>query len=455
MAKAKTQFVCNQCGHSTSKWAGQCVACKEWNCIDEIKIQATTASGTKVNRYANYSGDASIKKLGQISTEQQQRTSSAIKELDRVLGGGIVPGSVILLGGDPGIGKSTLLLQVSAQIAQVITPLYVTGEESLSQIAMRASRLGLQADELDCMAETSVESIIATTLQKKPDLVVIDSIQTLFSEQLTAIPGSVSQVKEAAAQLVRMAKQSKITVILVGHVTKDGSIAGPRILEHMVDTVLYFESDGNSRYRVLRALKNRFGAVNEIGVFAMTETGVKEVENPSAIFLSERQADKAGSVVMCTREGTRPLLVEIQALVDQSPLGNPRRLSVGLEHNRLAMLLAVLHRMCHLAIHDHDVFLNAVGGMKITETAADLAIIMAILSSFKNRYLPAGTIVFGEVGLTGEVRPVHNGEDRLKEAANHGFKTAIIPKGNAGKWVQSLPIKIITVEQVNEVVDLV
>lgn len=454
MAKAKSQFVCNLCGNSSSKWSGQCSACKEWNCIDEIKIQATTTSG-KVNRYSNYSGDSSIQKLGKISTKQQQRTSSHIKELDRVLGGGIVPGSVILLGGDPGIGKSTLMLQVSAQIGEVITPLYVTGEESLSQIAMRASRLELKADDLDCMAETSVEAIIATTLQKKPDLVVIDSIQTLFSEQLTAIPGSVSQVKEAAAQLVRMAKQSKITVIFVGHVTKDGSIAGPRILEHMVDTVLYFESDGNSRYRVLRALKNRFGAVNEIGVFAMTETGVKEVENPSAIFLSERAADKAGSVVMCTREGTRPLLVEIQALVDQSPLGNPRRLSVGLEHNRLAMLLAVLHRMCHLAIHDHDVFLNAVGGMKITETAADLAIIIAIISSFKNRYLPAGTIVFGEVGLTGEVRPVHNGEDRLKEASNHGFKTAIIPKGNAGKWTKNLNIKIITVDQVSEVVDLV
>ncbi len=454
MAKEKSQFVCNSCGNVTSKWSGQCSACKEWNCIDEVKVQATTVTG-KTNRYANYSGEVSIKKLGQVSAEKQLRTTSHINELDRVLGGGLVPGSVILLGGDPGIGKSTLLLQVSAQIATAIEPLYVTGEESLSQIAMRARRLSLNVDDLDAMAETSVERIISTCLQKKPDLVIIDSIQTLFSEQLTSIPGSVSQVKEAAAQLVRMAKQNKITVILVGHVTKDGSIAGPRILEHMVDTVLYFESDGNSRYRVLRALKNRFGAVNEIGVFAMTETGVKEVENPSAIFLSEREENKPGSVVMVTREGTRPLLVEIQALVDQSPLGNPRRLSVGLEHNRLAMLLAVLHRMCHLAIHDHDVFLNAVGGMKITETAADLAIIVAILSSFKNRYLPKDTIVFGEVGLTGEVRPVYNGEDRLKEAANHGFKTAIVPKANAGKWVKSLPIKIITVDQVNQVLDLV
>lgn len=453
MAKDKLQFVCNQCGHVTNKWAGQCTACKQWNCIDEIKVQKPKSGQS--NRFANYSGDQKIQKLGQVSTEKQVRTGTDIKELDRVLGGGLVPGSVILLGGDPGIGKSTLLLQVTALITQSINPLYVTGEESLAQIAMRANRLGLSVDELSCMAETSLESIMASVLQQKPDLVVIDSIQTLFSEELTSIPGSVSQVKETAAQLVRMAKQHKITVILVGHVTKEGSLAGPRILEHMVDTVLYFESDGNSRYRVLRALKNRFGAVNEIGVFAMTERGVREVENPSAIFLSEHKADKPGSVVMVTREGTRPLLVEIQALVDQSPLGNPRRLSVGLEHNRLAMLLAVLHRMCGLAIHDHDVFLNAVGGIKITETAADLAILMAILSSFKNRYLPVGTVIFGEVGLTGEVRPVQNGEDRLKEAAQHGFKTAIIPKANAGQWTQSLDMKIITVTEVNEVIELI
>src|SRR5690554_3099750 len=453
MAKEKLQFVCNQCGHVTNKWAGQCTACKQWNCIDEVKIHKPKSGQT--NRFANYSGDKSIQKLGQVSTEKQARTATDIKELDRVLGGGLVPGSVILLGGDPGIGKSTLLLQVTAHITQSINPLYVTGEESLAQIAMRARRLELSVDDLSCMAETSLETIMASVLKQKPDLVVIDSIQTLFSEELSSIPGSVSQVKEIAAQLVRMAKQHKITVILVGHVTKEGSIAGPRILEHMVDTVLYFESDGNSRFRVLRALKNRFGAVNEIGVFAMTERGVREVDNPSAILLSEHKANKPGSVVMLTREGTRPSLIEIQALVDQSPLGNPRRLSVGLEHNRLAMLLAVLHRMCQLPIHDHDVFLNAVGGMKITETAADLAIIMAIVSSFKNRYLPAGTVVFGEVGLTGEIRPVQNGEDRLKEAAHHGFETAIVPKGNAGKWTQKLPIKVIAVSQVSEVVDLI
>jgi len=454
MAKEKLQFVCNQCGHVTNKWAGQCSACRQWNCIDEVKVQSVKSS-SQSNRFSNYSGDKKIQKLGQVSTEQQTRTPTDIKELDRVLGGGLVPGSVILLGGDPGIGKSTLLLQVTAHITQSINPLYVTGEESLAQIAMRAQRLGLPVDNLSCMAETSLETIMDSVLKQKPDLVVIDSIQTLFSEALTSIPGSVSQVKETAAQLVRLAKQHKITVILVGHVTKEGSIAGPRILEHMVDTVLYFESDGNSRFRVLRALKNRFGAVNEIGVFAMTERGVREVDNPSAIFLSEHKAEKPGSVVMVTREGTRPLLVEIQALVDQSPLGNPRRLSVGLEQNRLAMLLAVLHRMCGLAIHDHDVFLNAVGGIKITETAADLAILMAILSSFKNRYLPAGTVIFGEVGLTGEIRPVQNGEDRLKEAAQHGFKAAIIPKANAGQWTKKLAIKVIAVADVNEVIDLI
>ena len=356
MAKNKTQFECRECGHTISKWAGQCSACQAWNSFEEVQVQVATSS--KQTRFANYAGDSSVRKLGTVTTEKQQRSSSCIRELDRVLGGGVVAGSVILIGGDPGIGKSTLLLQVSVAMSSAIKPLYVTGEESLSQIAMRGQRLQLDVSELECMAETSVEKIIHTTLNKKPDLLIVDSIQTLYSENLTSIPGSVSQVKESAAQLVRMAKQNRITVILVGHVTKDGAIAGPRVLEHMVDTVLYFESDGNSRYRLLRALKNRFGAVNEIGVFAMTDGGVREIENPSAIFLSERQTEKPGSVVMVTREGTRPLLVEVQALVDQSPLGNPRRLTVGLEHNRLAMLLAVMHRICKLGIHDHDVFLK-------------------------------------------------------------------------------------------------
>lgn len=453
MAKSKVQYVCANCQHTVSKWVGQCPACKAWDSFEEQLLSAT--SGIKNQRFANYAGERDVKKLGFIKAENHQRTSSHIKELDRVLGGGIVAGSVILIGGDPGIGKSTLLLQMSAALSRSSHPLYVTGEESLSQIAMRAKRIKLPADDLECMAETSVESIIHTVLNKKPDLLIIDSIQTLYSDQSTAIPGSVSQVKESAAQLVRLAKQMPVTVILVGHVTKDGNIAGPRVLEHMVDTVLYFESDGNSRYRLLRALKNRFGAVNEIGVFAMTDSGIKEIDNPSALFLSERQSEQPGSVVMVTREGTRPLLVEIQALVDQSPLGNPRRLTVGLEHNRLALLLAVLHRICRLSIHDHDVFLNAVGGIKINETAADLAVVVAVISSFKNRFLPKTTVVFGEVGLTGEVRPVHNGDERLKEAANHGFTHALVPKGNTGSWLKTLNIKVTSITHVDQVLELI
>jgi DNA repair protein RadA/Sms len=456
MAKIKTQYQCTECGSIHNKWAGQCADCKQWNCLEQSVVQPTLAQ--KSSRFATYAGDTGgqkIQKLGNIRYEENIRTSTKIRELDRVLGGGLVKGSVVLIGGDPGIGKSTLMLQVTATMPESIKTLYVTGEESLSQISMRASRLELEASQLECMAETSVEQIIAAALTHKPNLMVIDSIQTLYTENLSSIPGSISQVKECAAQLVRFAKQHNTSIIFVGHVTKEGGIAGPRVLEHMVDTVLYFESDGNSRYRVLRALKNRFGAVNEIGVFAMTEKGVQEVDNPSAIFLSEHESEKPGSIVMVTREGTRPLLVEIQALADQSPLGNPRRLTVGLDPNRLAMLLAVLHRMCHLAIHDHDIFLNVVGGIKITETAADLAIIMAVVSSFRNRYLPKGTIVFGEVGLTGEVRPVFNGEDRLKEAANHGFKHAIVPKGNVGSWTKNLKIKVTAVDQINQILDYI
>lgn len=453
MAKTKTQYVCNECGSAHNKWAGQCADCHQWNCLSEIIVQPQSSS--KSSRFSTYAGDSGnkIQKLGSIKSAQNIRTKTNIGELDRVLGGGLVTGSVVLIGGDPGIGKSTLMLQVTATMPVELRRLYVTGEESLSQIRMRAQRLELDADDLECMAETSVEQIISTAMVQKPQLMVIDSIQTLFTENLSSIPGSVSQVKECAAQLVRFAKQNQISIIFVGHVTKEGGIAGPRVLEHMVDTVLYFESDGNSRYRVLRALKNRFGAVNEIGVFAMTDKGVQEVENPSAIFLSEQNHEKPGSVVMVTREGTRPLLVEIQALADQSPLGNPRRLTVGLDHNRLAMLLAVLHRMCHLSIHDHDIFLNVVGGIKVTETAADLAIIMAVVSSFRNRYLPKGTVVFGEVGLTGEVRPVFNGEERLKEAENHGFKHAIVPKGNMGSWAKKLKIKITAIDQINQILD--
>jgi len=456
MAKAKLQYTCVHCSAVHNKWSGQCGDCGEWNCLEESVIQPSIAK--KPSRFSTYAGDTGgkkIQKLGHVKFQENIRTSTKIRELDRVLGGGLVTGSVVLIGGDPGIGKSTLMLQVTATMPEDIKTLYVTGEESLSQISMRAKRLELNADDLECMAETSCEQIIASALVHKPNLMVIDSIQTLYTENLTSIPGSISQVKECAAQLVRFAKQNNTSIIFVGHVTKEGGIAGPRVLEHMVDTVLYFESDGNSRYRILRALKNRFGAVNEIGVFAMTEKGVQEVENPSAIFLSEHETEKAGSVVMVTREGTRPLLIEIQALADQSPLGNPRRLTLGLDHNRLAMLLAVLHRICHIPIHDHDIFLNVVGGMKIAEPAADLAIIMAVVSSFRNRYLPKGTIVFGEVGLTGEIRPVFNGEDRLKEAVNHGFKHAIVPKGNIGAWTKGLKIKVTGVDSINQILDYI
>jgi len=456
MAKAKIQYICVHCSGVHNKWAGQCGDCGEWNCLEESVVQAPVAQ--KSSRFSTYAGDTGgkkIQKLGQVEFQKNIRTSTSIRELDRVLGGGLVTGSVVLIGGDPGIGKSTLMLQVTATMPENIKTLYVTGEESLSQISMRANRLELAADDLECMAETSCEQIISSALVHKPNLMVIDSIQTLYTENLTSIPGSISQVKECAAQLVRFAKQNNTSIIFVGHVTKEGGIAGPRVLEHMVDTVLYFESDGNSRYRILRALKNRFGAVNEIGVFAMTEKGVQEVENPSAIFLSEHESEKPGSVVMVAREGTRPLLIEVQALADQSPLGNPRRLTLGLDHNRLAMLLAVLHRICQIPIHDHDIFLNVVGGMKINEPAADLAIIMAVVSSFKNRYLPKGTIVFGEVGLTGEIRPVFNGEDRLKEAVNHGFKHAIVPKGNIGAWTKGLKIKVTGVDSINQILDYI
>ncbi len=458
MAKDKKAYRCTLCDATFTKWAGQCGTCGEWNCLEEIPLASPSATVRKATRFSGYAGEVSdrnINKLGSVKSENYRRASTGMAELDRVLGGGLVEGSVVLIGGDPGIGKSTLLLQVMASLGDDLKPLYVTGEESLAQIALRAERLGLQAADLDCLSETAVENIMGAALAAKPDLIVVDSIQTLYTENLSSIPGSVSQVRECAAQLVRFAKQHGVSVVLVGHVTKEGGIAGPRVLEHMVDTVLYFESDGNSRYRVLRALKNRFGAVNEIGVFAMTDKGVKEVGNPSAIFLTEHRPDKPGSVVMVTREGTRPLLVEVQALADQSPLGNPRRLTVGLEHNRLAMLLAVLHRMGQIPIHDHDIFLNVVGGIKITETAADLAVILAILSSFRNRPLPRDTIVFGEVGLTGEIRPVPNGEDRLKEAAQHGFKQAIVPKANLGSWAKSLNMKTMGVDQISQVLELV
>ena len=428
VAKAKTSFYCSECGSEQSKWAGQCPDCKAWNTVKEFR-QAAIAG---VSRMSGYTGTSNqqVTELAEVSDQAVTRIGIGIDELDRVLGGGIVPGSVILIGGDPGIGKSTLLLQVLAGLMGQLKCLYVSGEESLQQINMRARRLGLNVGALRCLTETNVEQILSVAQKEKPGLVVVDSIQTLHSEQVESAPGSVSQVRESAAGLVRFAKQMNCAMVLIGHVTKDGALAGPRILEHMVDAVLYFQSDEGSRYRVIRAFKNRFGAVNELGVFAMTGLGLKEVSNPSAIFLSGHSETAAGSVITVIREGTRPILLELQALVDESHLANPRRVTIGLDHSRLAMLLAVLHRHGGISLGDQDVFANVVGGMKVTETGSDLPLILAILSSFRDRVLPVKTVVFGEVGLSGEVRPVYNGEERLKEAASLGFKRAIIPKAN-------------------------
>jgi DNA repair protein RadA/Sms len=407
-------------------------------------------------RFSGYSGSApvAVQRLSAIKTDQQLRTSVGMQELDRVLGGGLVAGSVVLIGGDPGIGKSTLLLQVLAALSGNLNSLYVTGEESLQQISLRASRLGIAGDDIRLFSETSVERIIATADKERPQVMVLDSIQTLYTEVLQSAPGSVAQVRESAAQLVRFAKQSGIAMFLVGHVTKEGQLAGPRVLEHMVDTVLYFEGDPGDRYRILRAIKNRFGAVNELGVFAMTESGLKEVSNPSAIFLSRHEQAVPGSVVMVTWEGTRPMLVEVQALVDQSQLGNPRRVTLGLEQNRLSMLLAVLHRHGGLTLGDQDVFVNVVGGVRVSETAADLAVLLAVMSSFRDRPLPADLIVFGEVGLSGELRPVPNGQERISEAAKHGFRKAIIPAANKPKrTLQALDV--IAVNRLSQVLDTI
>lgn len=428
VAKTKTSFYCTACGSELSKWAGQCPDCKAWNTVEEFRQAAVSG----VSRMSGYTGTTNqqVTELAEVSDQKIARIGIGINELDRVLGGGIVPGSVVLIGGDPGIGKSTLLLQVLAGLMGQLKCLYVSGEESLQQINMRAKRLGLDVGALRCLTETNVEQILNVAQKETPGLIVVDSIQTLHSGQVDSAPGSVSQVRESAAGLVRYAKQMNCAMVLIGHVTKDGALAGPRILEHMVDAVLYFQSDEGSRYRVIRAFKNRFGAVNELGVFAMTGLGLKEVSNPSAIFLSGHSETAAGSAITVIREGTRPMLLELQALVDESHLANPRRVTIGLDHSRLAMLLAVLHRHGGISLGDQDVFANVVGGMRITETGSDLPLLMAILSSFRDRVLPKKTVVFGEVGLSGEVRPVYNGEERLKEAASLGFTRAIIPRAN-------------------------
>lgn len=429
MPKEKIQYQCNACGTWHSKWVGQCAECGAWNTLQEARVSSLPATGS---RLSGNTSPTQVKCLADVNLMEAQRTASGLAELDRVLGGGLVPGSIVLIGGDPGIGKSTLLLQTLARIEQLAC-LYVSGEESVQQISLRARRLALHAARMRLLTETCVESIIATAHQERPQLMVVDSIQTLFTESLHSAPGSVAQVRECAAQLVRFAKQTNTTIFLVGHVTKEGALAGPRVLEHMVDTVLYFEGDPGGRYRMLRAVKNRFGAVNELGIFAMTETGLKGVTNPSAIFLSRHEIPVPGSITMVTREGTRPLLVELQALVDESQLVNPRRVTVGLDQNRLAMLLAVLHRHGGIAMHDQDVFVNVAGGVRITETGADLGVTLAAISSFRNQPLGPDLVVFGEIGLAGEIRPVVNGQERIKEAAKHGFKRAIIPKANAPK----------------------
>ncbi len=445
-SKGRTIYACTECGAQTSKWSGQCGDCGAWNTLQETLATPPAAKGgIKPAGYAGSTVGAEIRTLDKVDATAEIRQPCGNGELDRVLGGGLVNGSVTLIGGDPGIGKSTLLLQVLAELAAHNRTLYVSGEESPQQISLRARRLQLPRDRLRLLPEICAERILAVAEIEQPQAMVIDSIQTVFTERLQSAPGSVAQVRESAAQLVRFAKASGTALFLVGHVTKEGAIAGPRVLEHMVDTVLYFEGDPSGRLRVLRAVKNRYGPVNELGVFAMTELGLKEVTNPSAIFLSRHETPVAGSVIMVTREGTRPLLVEIQALVDECHGGNPRRVTLGLEQNRLAMLLAVLHRHGGVAMSDQDVYVNAVGGVRINETAADLAVLLAALSSFRDRPLPTDLVVFGEVGLAGEIRPVPNGEERLREAAKHGFKQAIVPRANlprrGGNRVDGLEVR--------------
>ena len=441
MAKAKTIYTCTECGGAEPKWQGQCPSCLAWNTLVE-GIAETASTSAIASRYAPLAETAGLQKLSEIEAAEVPRQPTGVSEFDRVLGGGLVPGGVVLIGGDPGIGKSTLLLQTLCHIGNARKAIYVSGEESPQQIAMRAKRLGLDASQISLLAEINLEKIISILQVHKPDIAVIDSIQTVYSEALQSAPGSVAQVRECSAQLTRLAKQAGISVILVGHVTKDGAIAGPRVLEHIVDTVLYFEGDQNSSFRLIRAFKNRFGAVNELGVFAMTEKGLREVTNPSALFLSHHSEQVAGSCITVTMEGTRPLLIEIQALVDEAHAPNPKRLCVGLEQNRLAMLLAVLHRHAGVACFDQDVFINAVGGVRISEPAVDLAVLLSIVSSLKNN-------PFGEVGLAGEVRPVQRGQERLKEAAKLGFTKAIVPKANVPKQ-RIAGIEVIGVERLEQ-----
>ena len=453
MSRASPRFVCSACGASSAKWSGQCPHCAAWNTLSE----ATAGLGVATRAQRGLAPAAEVTALGEVPAVDLERTSSGLDEFDRVLGGGLVEGGVVLIGGDPGIGKSTLLLQSLSAMARHHRVLYISGEESVGQIALRAQRLGIEAGalpQLRIASEIDLDRILAAIERERPRAVVIDSIQTLYSAQLGSAPGSVSQVRECAAALTRLAKQSAVNLILVGHVTKEGALAGPRVLEHMVDTVLYFEGDSHSSFRLVRAFKNRFGAVNELGVFAMTDRGLRGVANPSALFLSQHGVDGkggmvAGSCVLATQEGSRPLLVEIQALVDAAHVPNPRRLCVGLEPQRLAMLLAVLSRHAGVTTFDQDVFVNAVGGVHIEEPAADLAVLLAVTSSMRDRPLARGLVAFGEVGLAGEVRPAPRGQERLREAAKLGFSRALIPKANAPRHAID-GLEIVAVDRVEQ-----
>jgi DNA repair protein RadA/Sms len=447
VAKAKSVYSCTECGGQVLKWQGQCPHCQAWNTLVETVAEAAPAA----NRFGLTAEAGRVQRLADVEAREEARLPTGVEEFDRVLGGGLVPGAVVLLGGDPGIGKSTLLLQALSAIGAARKVLYVAGEESPQQVALRAKRIGADAGGVQVLPEINLEKIQAALAAEKPEVAVIDSIQTLYSGQLQSAPGSVAQVRECAAQLTRIAKNTGATIVLVGHVTKEGALAGPRVLEHMVDTVLYFEGDTHSSFRLIRAFKNRYGAVNELGVFAMTEKGLKGVSNPSALFLSQHGSEVAGSCVMVTQEGTRPMLVEIQALVDGSHAPNPRRLSVGLEQARLALLLAVLHRHAGIACFDQDVFVNAVGGVKIDEPGADLPVLLAVVSSLKNAPLPAKLVVFGEVGLAGEVRPVQRGQERLREAAKLGFTQAMIPHANKPKQPIA-GLEVIAIRRVEEAV---
>jgi len=446
MAKARSVYSCTECGGESPKWQGQCPHCGAWNTL----LEGLAESAAK-HRFAGGAKTSMLQRLAEVSVSETSHLATGIGEFDRVLGGGLVAGQVVLIGGDPGVGKSTLLLQALAQMSAGHKAVYVSGEESAEQVALRAQRLQLDCGRLELLAEIQLERILGALEKAKPVIAVLDSIQTLYSEQLSSAPGSVAQVRECVAHLARYAKQSGTVVVLVGHVTKEGALAGPRVVEHIVDTVLYFEGDTHQSFRLIRAFKNRFGAVNELGVFAMTDRGLRGVSNPSAIFLSQHAREVAGSCVLVTQEGTRPLLVEIQALVDAAHAPNPRRLTVGLEQNRLAMLLAVLHRHAGIACYDQDVFVNAVGGVRISEPAADLAVLLAIVSSLVDKPLPDKLAVFGEVGLAGEVRPAPRGQERLKEAAKLGFTRVVIPRANQPK--QRIDgLEIIAVERVADAI---